>query len=692
MRTSGADAIAVFAESVGASGLGGGIDVLLGNAATGTAQIVSGGTGAGHGVALGGGAANLLTSYATLTTQGGINGMTVTGALGGDSVVSYGHLIGSVDLGAGANALDNKPYRSAANPTDFSGVFDSGATVSVGAGNPFTNEGALSAGALLNVFTTNVTGNFIQTATGSCGGFGAPTSACGYLATDLDFNNQTSDRINVAGTAKVSGAMVINILNPGLALPGAHDVTLVGTTAGATMPGLIRQSQPTAVATYTLMQPNPDDIDLHYVIDFSPKGLTQNQHAVGGAINAIQTARISPAFTPIAAALFYQPDIATLGKVYDSLSGEGVAASQQAAYAATDRFQTSVMKQMQFWSNGLEQLDGAATVYGGGPLAYAPQPGHPAFGGLDPAPAGRSWRVWGSGFGGGSTNPGDGAVGSARSKEGGAGFALGLDYQIDPGALVGGAGGYGRSTYSVGDRATSGAVENGHVSVYGALRSEKIYLFATFGRDFFGSSEQRAASIPGTVLPPVRNHHSGHCGLQRNPDGHVRQLRLERADRGRLSHPPALARPDALCRRAVQPDACRRLHRNQRGRPEQDRPELCRAGRRVGAGVPRRADLEDAEPGRPARGGLAAHRLASRTRPAAPGDGGVHLGAGLLLHGPRRRGHRRHRAHRRRRDRASGQQCRGVRRVPGRFRSGRRPQPHGIRRPAARVVRPGLAA
>jgi hypothetical protein len=484
VTASGADAIAVYAESIGQTGLGAAINVTLGNAATGTAQSVSGGTGAGHAVSLAGGAANLLTSYATLTTQGGLAGLTVTGGAGGDSVVSFGHLIGSLDLGGGANALDNKPYRSAANPTPYSGLFDAGATVNLGAGNLFTNEGALSIGALLNVATTNETGNFIQTATGSCGAFGAPTSACGVMATDLEFNNQTADRLNATGTANLGGAVVVNILNPGLALPGTHDVTLISAAGGATLTSPVLLSQPTAVATYSLVQPDPNDIDLHYVIDFSPSGLTQNQHAVGTTINAIQTARTSPAFVQIAAALFYQPDVPTLGKVYDSLSGEGVAGSQQAAFAATERFQDSVMQQTSFWVNGMESLDSNSSVYGSGPRA-------------------RSWRVWGLGFGGASNNPGNAYVGSAQSTESGAGFALGADYQIDPAALIGFAGAYGRSSYRVADRSTAGSVENGHFAIYGALRGGNIYLTGLFGGDFFGSNEKRAAAIPGTVLPSL---------------------------------------------------------------------------------------------------------------------------------------------------------------------------------------------
>jgi hypothetical protein len=494
---SGVNSTAVFADSVGQTGLGGVITVTLGNAAAGTSQLVVGGAGAGNAVAIAGGSANTLTNYTTLTTQSGLAGMTVTGGAGGEAFTNYGHLIGSIDLGGGANSLLNQPYRSAANPTPYSGIYDSGSTIYLGAGNTFTNAGVLSPGFLLNVFTSNETGNFVQTGNGACGSFGAPTTTCGYIATDLDFNNQTGDRLNATGTANLGGAVVINILNPGLALPGTHDVTLISAAGGASLSSPTLLYQPTAVGTYSLVQPNATDIDLHYVINFSPTGLTQNQHAVGNSINAIQLARLSPNFVPIAAAIFYQPNVAALGSVYNSISGEGVAASEQAAFSAIDRYQSSVMREMNFWLNGTEVFDPNAIVLGGG-KDLASRKDAPA-----PVYESRTWRAWGAGFGGASNNPANAYVGSAETKENGAGFALGFDYQINPGVIVGIAGGYGHSSYSVQDRQTSGGVENGHVSVYGALRSDNAYLFAMFGRDFFNSTESRFAAIPGTVLPSL---------------------------------------------------------------------------------------------------------------------------------------------------------------------------------------------
>ena len=184
ITTMGLNSTAVFAESIDRFGLGGVIGVTLGNAATGTALTTLGGGGLGNGVAFVGGSSNAaspntLINYTTLTTTSLINGMTITGAFGSEDVSNYGHLIGSVNLVGGpsqlplpdhpgeVNTIENMPFHS--NPSLFSGVFDSGPSIILSnnvappAADIFTNGGLISPGALLNVFTTNVAGNFVQT-------------------------------------------------------------------------------------------------------------------------------------------------------------------------------------------------------------------------------------------------------------------------------------------------------------------------------------------------------------------------------------------------------------------------------------------------------------------------------------------------------------------------------------------------
>ncbi len=362
-------------------------------------------------------------------------------------------LMGSVDLGPGGiNAINNKA----------TGVFDSGAIVNVGAGNPVDNAGLLSPGGYDDILTTNVTGNLVQDASGTYG-------------VDLNLNGPANDRTNVSGTATMSGTVFANLVDPltapGFALPGSHDVVIVHAVGGETHAGLTLEAFNTAVANYALAYPGTQDIDLHYVIDFSPSGLTANQHSVGNAVNQIQTAQASPAFRPIATNLFYLPNVATLGAAYDSLSGEGVAATQQTAFDATDAFLTAVGNQMR------------------GQLWNAPDG------------AGHDWHFWLSPYGGGAKYAGDAGQGSASLSQAAYGLGFGADYQVAPGALVGAALGFGSSTYSVQDRATDGRVGAFHGGAYGAWQGDAAYVTGIVAYDRFNNSEQRRAVIPGVTLP-----------------------------------------------------------------------------------------------------------------------------------------------------------------------------------------------
>jgi uncharacterized protein with beta-barrel porin domain len=466
--TLGESSTAIFADSDGGTGASN-INVTVG------AVKVIGGTGDGHAVSLLGGANNTITNFGALATVDGLSGLVITGGIGNDLVINNCFVIGSVDLDGGLNAFDNRP----------TGVFISGSTVNLGASGLLTNQGVLLPGGWSNVFTTNITGSLKQTVSGVYG-------------TDVEFANQTADRINATGTGDLTGKVTLNLLNPGLAQTGAHDVTIVQAAGGITNhSGLVVDAPTSAVATYTLVYPNATDVVLRYVINFSPAGagLTENQHSVGNAINAIQSNRGSPNFVKIAEALFFQPDVPTLARVYDSISGEGVTATIQSAFSSNDRFLTSVGRQMSFWLNDVP--DDSSSISLRSP-SYGP--GHPAF---NDVVVPRTWRVWGSGYGGGTRLQGDGVVGTATMTERDAGFAMGLDYQINHSGLIGFAVGGGFSSFNVTDRQTSGNVDGGHLAAYGALRNNDLYATAIVSYDFFNNSESRYAAIPGRMLPPL---------------------------------------------------------------------------------------------------------------------------------------------------------------------------------------------
>lgn len=229
LAVAGSGVTGIYVQSLGGTGHGGAVTIGVtdavmatasgatgisaqsqGGAGNGTIAItiadggVEGGAGAGVGIALSGGATNTINvDDSAVETAGLLAGTAITG--GGGTTVNNtpreSFVIGSLDLGAGTNAFDN-----AANAT-----FISGATVylGTGAGDTSTNAGVLAPGGFGNVFTTNLTGNLVQTSTG-------------IYPVDLDFATNTADRVTASGTANLAGTVVLDLLKPLKVQPGNH--------------------------------------------------------------------------------------------------------------------------------------------------------------------------------------------------------------------------------------------------------------------------------------------------------------------------------------------------------------------------------------------------------------------------------------------------------------------------------------
>jgi outer membrane autotransporter protein len=93
------------------------------------------------------------------------------------------------------------------------------------------------------------------------------------------------------------------------------------------------------------------------------------------------------------------------------------------------------------------------------------------------------WRTWFAGFDAASTLNGEPSIGSANLTHRTAGGAAGLDYQFNPGLLLGFAGSGTTSTFKVPDRTTSGQLDGGHLGVYAVGRGNSLYtaFAAAFG-------------------------------------------------------------------------------------------------------------------------------------------------------------------------------------------------------------------
>jgi uncharacterized protein with beta-barrel porin domain len=458
----GAGSNALVANSSGGAGANGDITIDIVSPSATDLAIVEGGSGQGAGVQIVDGADNVLNNGGAVTTISGIDGYAVRAASGNDVVNNTNLMIGSVDLGTGANAYNN----------GAAAVFDVGTIANLGAGNDLTNDGLLSPGFYENVQTTNLAGNFVQSASGTYG-------------LDLDLLPQTTDEIIATGTANVSGTVYINLLNPGQAQTGSHDNTIVYAMQGVTgHQGLTISAIPSAVATYKLLYTDPnnfiDKIVLNYDINYSPAGLNRNEHSEGNAINFIQTDRTSPAFVPIAAALFYQPTVPALASVYDILSGEGTVAAEQVAFDQDDRLISAIDARVND-----EMTDFSAD--GGLPAGQEPWA--------------RRTHVWTQGYGFNTVLAGQASTGSAGVRATGSAGIVGLDHWITEHFVVGAAVAGGTSTYVVPDRATQGTVYSTNVAGYAAWSASHAYVNAVLDFGSYGDNERRSAAIPG-IAPP----------------------------------------------------------------------------------------------------------------------------------------------------------------------------------------------
>ncbi len=117
--------------------------------------------------------------------------ITLNGQSAKITIDNYGTLIGNVTVGHGSNVLNNH----------IGAQLESGNLLYLGDGNLLTNDGNISPGGLNKIQRTNLVGNYIQSSTGS-------------LTIDIDDRKtESSDVIQISGTAILRGTIIPNIIN-----------------------------------------------------------------------------------------------------------------------------------------------------------------------------------------------------------------------------------------------------------------------------------------------------------------------------------------------------------------------------------------------------------------------------------------------------------------------------------------------
>jgi outer membrane autotransporter protein len=272
-------------------------------------------------------------------------------------------------------------------------------------------------------------------------------------------------RITVANTATLGGTLGVAV-TPGLyGLSTQYTLLSAGAISGQFAQFI---SSPPRSAFLSLSGPFYDATSVDVTVTRTPfgavPGLTRNQRAVGNALEGAY----STTLTGPAATLYTNLLMTGTPDALSQLSGEGITAAQNTAFASGTMFDALLMDQGAFWRSG-EAADSNGVTFRDAPLvSKGPKIPPPVY---QP----RTWRVWTGGFGGVQSFNGDASIGSADARTAVAGGAMGLDYQVDPTRLVGVAVGGSEAHFSVPDRTTSGDVVGGHMGAYGVATWGALY-------------------------------------------------------------------------------------------------------------------------------------------------------------------------------------------------------------------------
>jgi outer membrane autotransporter protein len=300
----------------------------------------------------------------------------------------------------------------------------------------------------------------------------------------MDSSNGEADRFDASGTVDLAGVADLNILNPGWAVPGTYQTTIVTGVGGATDSGLSLGYQASAVMNYSLLYPNSTDVVLSTNIDFnSHPGLNHNQRAIGEAVNTIQRAGGSSSFAPFVAELVGLPDVQAIGEAYDSMSPESYDAMATTTFEVTQQYTQTLVKRMHSIRSYLDTTGLAAGVR-----------------------QIRSNGLWVSGFGEtGDLDANNSFTGFDYNL---GGIGIGLDRLFKDGLLGGISYGQSRTTIDLDSNKGDGAIDSYVFSLYGSFFSDRYYLDTALSYAKESYENRRRVEV-GALSDLARSNHDG---------------------------------------------------------------------------------------------------------------------------------------------------------------------------------------
>ena len=278
--------------------------------------VVRGGTDGFAGVLIGGGGANMLDNYGSLSS---LNGTAIIAGMGDEDVRNSGILTGNIELGAGTNAL-----------TNFGpGLFLPGSSINVGADNTVSNLGILSPGNIGAIQTTAITGNLSQ-------------GTSGRLVLDINPATGENDRINVSGTNTLAGSVVPNLLDTAL----LYKQFLIVSTAGTLTFDGLAVTDDSAAYDYSLTAIGNDlflNIELVSIPGLIVGPLTPNQRATVQYLNRLLLSGPGPGLAAFLESIVALPSAAAIIAALDRLHPEAYLAAVTTTMQSSQLFFDSLM-------------------------------------------------------------------------------------------------------------------------------------------------------------------------------------------------------------------------------------------------------------------------------------------------------------------------------------------------------------
>jgi outer membrane autotransporter protein len=499
----------IFAQSVGGTGSGGSISVThSGNilaegvdsdgilvqsaGATGGGDIsatilggtVWGGSGTGTAVRFLEGSTNTLTSYGTIIGYHGVASNAIIGTGGSDTVNNYGIVTGTVDLGAGMNTFRN----------EMNATFNSGTIVNCGAGGMLTNAGTLLPGSQRTVLTTTLTGNFVQTGSGT---FEVEV----YRDGEHDKLDVKGDSASLDGTLAVARGQGAYVNGTTYDIITATDIT--GTFSDIVLP------EPTTILSFDVNQ-KPGVVEVEANVEsFKTVASSRVEQAIADYLD-----RITPTATGDLSNIieeFQLLSMSEFGTAFASLSPSLYDNTTRTTYDVTQQYTTTLLKRIHSMqltgatastvpqSNVLSGEEGSLLAYYGSAASigqlYAPaQQKKPKYG------------IWFNGFGQrGEQDEDDGFTGYDYDVHG---VTLGIDRMFSDRYIAGISVGYSDTDIDVDRDQGDGDIDTVYGSLYGSYYTKRGYIDAVLSygnQDYYNIRRV----VIGTIEREARSDHDG---------------------------------------------------------------------------------------------------------------------------------------------------------------------------------------